>query len=332
MVRYILRRLAAFVALGIGIVIIAFGLMHIVPGDPAVVLLGQNATPEATAELRTQLGLDAPLAIQLGRYIAGLTRGDLGRSIFQDRPVSVVVASRFPATIELALSALVLAIIIGGALGVVSAIRPGSMADRISGFIAYLGVSMPVFWLGILLMAVISVRLHWLPAVGRGTPLVSSLGALLLGRVSPLVDSLSHLLLPALTLSAASAAVISRLMRASLIEALNEPFVRAARARGLSETVVLVRYALGNALIPVVNIVGLRFGTLLGGAVLTESIFGWPGMGQLAVSAISQRDLPLVQGVVLVFALSFAVLNLGVDLLTGLLDPRIQESRGRSIA
>jgi len=324
MVSYTLRRIALLVPLLFGIVVVVFGLLQIIPGDPAVVLLGQDATPEAVSELRTRLGLDRPLPVQLGRYVLNLVQGDLGESIFRGEPVVAAIASRLPATIEVALAALCFAILLGGLLGVLSAIKQGSVFDTASMFFAQLGVSMPVFWLGILLMLWFAVSLNWLPAVGRGDPLLSATGAALAGRPGPLIDSLRHLALPALVLGLNSAAVLSRVIRASLLETLNKAYVRTARAKGVHPWRVVLVHALRNALLPVVNIIGLRFGALLGGAVLTESIFGWPGLGQLAVTAISQRDFPLVQGVILVFALLFALVNLGVDLLSAALDPRIR--------
>lgn len=324
MVSYTLRRLALLLPLLLGIVVVVFGLLHIIPGDPAVVLLGQDATPEAVADLRETLGLDRPLSVQLGHYLLNVTRGDLGDSIFRGETVVAALASRLPATVEVAIAALLFAIVLGLVLGVLSAIKQGSAIDTASMLFAQLGVSMPVFWLGILLMLWFAVSLNWLPAVGRGDPLVGSIGTALTGRPGPLIDSLRHMALPALVLGLNSAAVMSRVIRASMLETLNKAYVRTAKAKGVVRWRVVLVHALRNALLPVVNIIGLRFGALLGGAVLTESIFGWPGLGQLAVTAISQRDFPLVQGVILIFALLFALVNLGVDLLNAALDPRIR--------
>jgi peptide/nickel transport system permease protein len=324
MVSYTLRRLALLLPLLLGIVVVVFGLLHIIPGDPAVVLLGQDATPEAVADLRVSLGLDRPLSVQLGHYLLNVTRGDLGDSIFRGETVVAALASRLPATIEVAIAALLFAIVLGLVLGVLSAIKQGSAIDTASMLFAQLGVSMPVFWLGILLMLWFAVSLNWLPAVGRGDPLVGSIGTALTGRPGPLIDSLRHLALPALVLGLNSAAVMSRVIRASMLGTLSKAYVRTAKAKGVLQWRVVLVHALRNALLPVVNVIGLRFGALLGGAVLTESIFGWPGLGQLAVTAISQRDFPLVQGVILIFALLFALVNLGVDLLNAALDPRIR--------
>ena len=324
MLQYTLRRTALLVPLLFGIVVVVFTLMQIIPGDPAVVLLGQDATPEAVAALRTTLGLDRPLPVQLAFYVANLLQGDLGDSIFRGEPVIVAIGSRLMATVEVAVTALVLAVTIGLALGVLAAVKRGSIVDTASMLLAQIGVSMPVFWLGILLMFWFAVQLNWLPAVGRGEPLLSAAGAALTGRWGALVDSARHLALPAITLGVYSAAVMSRVVRASMLETLSQDYVRTARAKGLVAWRVVLAHGLRNALLPVVNIIGLRFGELLGGAVLTESIFGWPGLGQLAVTAISQRDIPLVQGIVLIFAAMFAVVNLTVDLLNAALDPRVR--------
>jgi peptide/nickel transport system permease protein len=286
--------------------------------------LGQDATPQAVAQLRAALGLDRPLVVQLGVYFGNLAHGDLGDSIFRNEPVISAIASRLTATIEVAVAALAFAVVCGLVLGVVAALKRGTVTDVATMLFAQLGVSMPVFWLGILMMFWFAVQLNWLPAVGRGDPLWSATVAALAGRPAALIDSLRHLALPALTLGLYSAAVMSRVTRASMLDTLEMDFVRTAMAKGMSRWRIVVMHGLRNALLPVVNIIGLRFGELLGGAVLTESIFGWPGLGQLAVSAISQRDIPLVQGVVLVFALMFALVNLAVDLVTAALDPRIR--------
>jgi peptide/nickel transport system permease protein len=322
MFAYALRRIALLIPLLIGIVVIVFALMQLIPGDPAVVLLGQDATPQAVTEMRHALGLDRPVAMQLGRYLANVARGDLGQSIFRGEPVLTAIMDRLPATIEIAVMALGIAVVLGIVIGVASALRRGSLLDAGAMVFAQLGVSMPVFWLGILLMFAFAVRLNWLPAVGRGEPLWLATRFALTGRPGALIESLRYLTLPALTLALPSAAMMSRVVRASMLEAMRQPFVRTARSKGLSGRAVVVEHALRNAVLPVVSIIGLRFGELLGGAVLTESIFGWPGLGQLAVTAISQRDIPLVQGVVLIFAGLFALVTLSVDLLNAHLDPR----------
>ncbi len=324
MIAYVIRRLLMLIPMAIGMVVVTFGLLLLIPGDPAAVLLGQDATPEAIASLRAALGLDDPWYLRLWHYFAALLQGDMGRSIFQNQPVAEIIAGRLGATIELAVVSLVLATVIGLTLGVVAAIRQGSLVDTVAMLFAQLGVSMPVYWLGLLLMLFFAVQMGWLPAIGRGPPLYEALGAALMGRPQALWDSLSHIALPALALAANSAAIISRLVRASMLEVLREDFVRTAYAKGLRRGRVVVRHALRNALLPVISVIGLRFGALLGGAVLTETIFAWPGLGQLTIAAISQRDLPLIQGIVLTFAIIFALVNLIVDLLYAAVDPRIR--------
>ncbi len=324
MLAYTVKRILLVIPTLVGILVIVFGLMQVVPGDPAAILLGEQATAEAIAEVRHELGLDRPLPVQLGDYISSSLRGDLGDSFFQNEPVTRAIGARLGATIELAVASLVFAIVLGLFLGVVAAIKQGSIIDMVSMLFAQLGVSMPVFWLGILLTFWFAVELNWLPAIGRGEPIPSAIAAAVSGRPGVLLNSLSHLVLPAVALGLNSAAVISRLVRSSMLETLNEDYIRTAYAKGLPPSAVVVSHALRNALLPVISVIGLRFGVLLGGAVLTEAIFGWPGLGQLAVSAISQRDIPLVQGVVLVFALMFTIVNLVVDLLYGVIDPRIR--------
>ncbi|SEQ48745.1 peptide/nickel transport system permease protein [Devosia sp. YR412] len=324
MLSYVIRRLLLLIPMAIGMVIVTFGLLLIIPGDPAAVLLGQDATPEAILNLRNSLGLNDPWYVRLFDYFAALLRGDMGRSIFQNQAVSEIILGRLGATIELAVVALILATLIGLTLGVVAAIRQGSWIDTVTMLFAQIGVSMPVYWLGLLLMLLFAVQLGWLPAIGRGVPLPEALLAAVTGRPQVLWDSLTHLALPALALAANSAAIISRLVRASMLEVLREDFVRTAYSKGLRQGRVVVRHALRNALLPVLSVIGLRFGALLGGAVLTESIFAWPGLGQLTIAAISQRDLPLIQGIVLTFAIVFALVNLVVDLLYAAVDPRIR--------
>lgn len=324
MIAYILRRLLLLIPMAIGMVVVTFGLLLLVPGDPAAVLLGPEASPEMIANLRRTLGLDDPWYVRLWSYFANLLQGDMGRSIFQSAQVSDIIAGRIGATIELAVVALLLASLIGITLGVLAAIRQGSLIDTVTMLLAQIGVSMPVYWMGLLLMLAFSVQLGWLPAIGRGMPLPEALLTALTGRPGPLLDSLAHILLPALALAANSAAIISRLVRTSMLEVLREDFVRTAYSKGLRRPRVVIRHALRNALLPVLSIIGLRFGALLGGAVLVEMIFAWPGLGQLTFAAVSQRDIPLIQGIVLTFALIFALVNLVVDLLYAVVDPRVR--------
>ncbi len=324
MLTYTARRLVLFVPMMMGIVTATFAMMMLMPGDPAIVLLGQDASAEAVARLRLQLNLDQPWIVRLMHYFVDLAHGDLGVSIFQNQPVAEAIAARLGATLELAVVALLFSIVLGVGLGVAASLRRGTIVDTATMLFAQLGVSMPVFWLGILMMLLFAVRLDWLPAIGRGMPLLSALGLALSGRPGPLLDSLAHIAMPALTLGLNSAAVVSRLVRSAMLETLGQDFMRTAHAKGLHASRVIWVHGLRNALLPIVSVIGLRFGALLGGAVLTESIFGWPGLGQLAVSAISQRDIPLVQGIVLTFALMFALVNLLVDLLYGVIDPRVR--------
>ncbi|MBO6602115.1 MULTISPECIES: ABC transporter permease [Paracoccaceae] len=324
MTDYVIRRLLLFVPMAIGIVIVTFCLLLLIPGDPAAVLLGQDATPEGIATLREALGLNDPWYIRLGSYFANLLRGDMGYSIFQSAPVSDIILGRLGATIELAVVALLISIVFGVTLGVLAANRQGGIVDAIAMLIAQIGISMPVYWLALLLMLGFAVHLGWLPAIGREEPLISALGMALTGNVQPLLDSLAHIALPAISLALNSAAIISRLVRTSMLEVLREDFVRTAKAKGVRRGTVIWRHALRNALLPVVSVIGLRFGALLGGAILTETIFAWPGLGQLTISAISQRDLPLIQGIVLTFALIYASVTLLVDLLYAAVDPRIR--------
>jgi peptide/nickel transport system permease protein len=321
---YVARRLILLLPMAAGMVVVTFSLLLLIPGDPAAVLLGQEASAADIANLRASLGLDQPWYVRLARYFASLLQGDLGRSLFQNQSVADLILNRLGATVELALAALLVAVLIGIPLGVVAAMKRGSLVDMGAMLLAQLGVSMPVYWLSILLMLGFAVKLGWLPAIGRGEPITDAVAAALTGNPGVLLTSLSHLLLPAVALGVNSAAIISRLVRTAMIEVLQEDFVRTAYAKGLRRPQVMIRHALRNALLPVISVIGLRFGVMLGGAVLTESIFGWPGLGQLTIAAISQRDLPLIQGVVLTYAVMFAVVNLAVDLTYAVVDPRVR--------
>jgi len=304
MIRHILRRvLYTLPALWL-ILTMVFLMIHIVPGDPVLQMLGQDARAEDLALLRHSLGLDQPLSVQYGRYLEGLARGDWGRSIRFSAPVRSIVLDRFPATIELSLAALIVCVAIAIPAGVFSAWRRGSRGDRATSFFTLLGLSVPNFALGPVLILVFSVEIGWLPVSGRG-------GA-------------SHLILPAITLGAALAAILTRMVRGSMIEELLSDYVRTARAKGISETAVLFRHAFPNALIPVITIVGLQFGSLLAGTIVTESIFSWPGIGRLAVQAISARDYPLLQGCILVIAVSYVGVNLITDFVYAIVDPRVR--------
>jgi ABC-type dipeptide/oligopeptide/nickel transport system permease component len=322
-VRYVLTRLGLFVPMLAGVVSVVFLLVHLIPGDPARVLLGEDASPQAVAQLRHNLGLDLPLPSQFLRYLEHLLHGDLGVSMFQNVPVLDLVLARLPGTLELAALAMVVSVCLGVTLGCAAAVFQGSALDLLCLVFAQFGVSVTVFWLGILLMLAFSVELHWLPAIGRGAPLSSAFAAAVAGRPAAQHDSLPPNTKPAIALGLQGAAIICRLVRSGMLEALASDYVRTARAKGVHPFALTFRHALRNALLPAVTMIGWQFGNLLGGAVLTEGIFGWPGLGQLAVGAFSQRDLPLIQGVVLTFALVFGLVTLATDLAYGLIDPRI---------
>ena len=307
MLRYALGRLIGTVPVLFGVTLLVFLMAWVTPGDPVVAMLGeasQGISRQALEDLRRELGLDRPLPVQYLDYVAGLLRGDLGDSVRSRRPVLSEIRDRLPATIELALAALAIAVALGVALGVLAAVRKRTWVDGAAIAVALLGVSVPVFWSGFLLMIVFALELGWLPASGRGT--------------------WRHLVLPAVTVGVSSAAFIARITRGAVLEALAQDYVRTARAKGLAPRRVVLRHALRNALLPIVTVVGLQLGGLLGGAVLTETVFAWPGVGRLLVDAIVARDLPLVQGSVLVVSLLFILVNLTVDLSYAAINPKVR--------
>jgi peptide/nickel transport system permease protein len=309
---YILKRLTSMVPVLILVSVVIFSLIHLTPGDPVVAMLGEEATPAAREALRHQLGLDQPLPVQ---YVVWLTRvlgGDLGRSIRTNQPVAEAIGERLPVTIELAVVAMVISLTIAIPAGIIAATRRGSAADIGSTVFSLLGVSMPGFLLAVFLVYIFSLQLRWLPPIGYTSPLQDVGG------------NLKGMLMPAITLGAFAAAAVARLMRSTLLEVLGQDYIRTAWAKGLRESSVIQRHAEKNALIPVVTVVGLQLGNLLGSAIVTETIFALPGVGRLVVDSIYQRDFPLVQGVVLYLALIFLVVNLLVDLLYAYLDPRIR--------
>ncbi|SIQ18561.1 peptide/nickel transport system permease protein [Alkalispirochaeta americana] len=304
MYKYILRRVLLLIPVMLGVSFVVFTIMFFTPGDPAKLLLGERAPEAEVQALRTQMGLDDPFAIQYGRFLFNALRGDLGRSLVTRQPAAMELFNRFPATLLLAAAGVLVAVLIGIPIGIVSATRQYSLFDTFSMIFALIGVSMPNFWQGIMMVLLFSIMLRVLPSSGYGTP--------------------AHLVMPALTIGTSSAATITRMTRSSMLEVVRQDYIRTARAKGLSERVVINRHALKNALIPIVTVVGLQFGYLLGGAVLTETIFSWPGVGRLMVDAIRQRDYPVVQGGVLLLALTFSVVNLFVDILYAYIDPRIK--------
>jgi ABC-type dipeptide/oligopeptide/nickel transport system permease component len=323
--RYVVQRLLQTLLVLFGVSLLTFALIHMTPGDPVLVMLGTDATPSELERLRHLLGLDQPLYVQYVHYLGQLLTGQMGDSIFQHQPVSKLIGDRLPATVELTVAAMVTAVVVGMVTGVISAVMPYSAFDVTAMFVALAGVAMPVFWLGMLAILLFSLQLGWLPSFGRGEPFIQAIQYWLrTGDPSDVVDALKHLVLPALTLGAFSAALISRLVRSSLLEVLGQDYVRTARAKGIAQMPVVGRHALPNALIPVVTVIGLQVGTLLGGAVLAETIFAWPGIGRLLIQAISQRDYPLVQGIVIVTALVVSLINLVVDLLYAAINPRVR--------
>jgi ABC-type dipeptide/oligopeptide/nickel transport system permease component len=303
MTRYIAQRLIIAAVTLLGVSVIVFLMLHLLPGDPARIIAGLLASDQDIARIRTQLGLDQPLPVQYLHFLTNLLQGNLGISARTSDPVLKEVLGRLPATIELAVVSTAVAAFIGVIAGVLAATRPNTLLDYVLSALTLFGVSMPVYWLGLMLIILFAVQLQLLPAAGNDQP--------------------ASILLPSITLSAFSVALIARMTRASMLDVLGHDYVRTARAKGLREQQILFRHALKNAFIPILTVIGLQFGTLLGGAVLTESVFGWPGVGLLLVDSIFSRDYPMVQGIALVFSTMFILLNLVVDILYAYIDPRI---------
>ncbi len=305
MIKYIIRRVLFLIPVLIGVAFCVFTLLYLTPGDPARMILGDMATEEAIQEFRAKEGLDKPFLIQFGNYIyKAVTKGDIGRSYITKRPVMQEIMAAFPATMKLAAFAMLIAVFIGLPCGILSAIKQYSIFDTVTMIIAMIGLSMPVFWLGLLLILFFSVHLRWLPSSG--------------------FDTFAAMILPSLALSAQSISMVTRMTRSSMLEVVRADYIRTARSKGQKESVVIWVHALHNALIPVVTLCGLQFGHLLAGAILTESIFAIPGVGRLMVESIKMRDYPLVQGGVLFVAVAFSVVNLLVDLVYAYIDPRIK--------
>jgi ABC-type dipeptide/oligopeptide/nickel transport system permease component len=311
---YVARRLLLAVPVLLGVSVVVFGVLHLAPGDPAAIMLGAQATREDVERLRRDLGLDQPLPMQYARWMGHVLRGDLGRSIPLGREVLPEVLLRFRATLILTAGALVIAVIVGVPAGILSATRQYTWLDKLSMGVAVTGQSLPVFWTGIMLIIAFALSLRWFPSAGMTSPYGGG-GAL---------DVLWHLALPAVTLGTASAAALARLTRSSVLEIIRHDFVRSARAKGLAERRVVLRHVLKNAVNPIITVLGIQVGYLLGGAILTETVFSWPGLGSMMVRAIQARDYPLVQGGVLLIATTFVVVNLVVDLLYAVFDPRIR--------
>ncbi len=307
MFRFLARRLLLTIPVFFGVATVVFLLIHLIPGDPVQAMLGESAAPADIAVLRDRLGLDRPLIVQYGAFLEGLVTGDLGTSLRTNQTVVSALAERLPATVELAVAAVLVALVFALPMGTIAAARAGTRLDHMTMTAALVGISMPNFWLGPLLAIVFSIVLGWLPVSGRGTP--------------------AHLILPAVTLAAPLAAVLARMTRASVLEELRELYVLAARARGVSRARAVLRHAFRNSLVPIVTLLGLQLGGLLTGAVITETIFAWPGVGRLLIQSIGFRDYPMVQGCILLIAVMYVSLNLLTDLLYGMLDPRIRYDR-----
>ena len=307
MIQYFLNRLLQAIPVLLGVIIITFVLMYIIPGDPVVSMVGERYSEETVQRLRQELHLDDPLPLQFLRYVGNVLQGNFGNSFITGEPVAALIIEKFPNTMMLAITAMFFAILIGLTAGIMSAVRPGSFMDRGIMVLALAGISAPVFWVGLILVLVVGVMLQWLPPTGFG--------------------GIEYLILPALTLGLRSAAYLARLTRATMLDVLSHDYIRTARSKGLPEWKVFIKHAFPNTLIPVITIIGTDFGSYLSGAVLTESIFGWPGIGRLALEAIMKRDFPVIQGTVLFMAIMFVLMNVLVDLLYGVVDPRIRLER-----
>ncbi len=332
----VLRRLLAAVPLAAGIVLVTFVLLRLLPGDPVDIMMGQagNVSEAEIETLRRQLGLHRPIWAQAAHFIEGMVRGDLGRSIRTARPVTALIGEALPATLELAAAALLFAVAVAVPVGALSAVRHRSALDHLAMGTAFVGISMPAFWLGLVLILLFGVALGWLPTSGRIDPSLSVptvtgfmlVDTLLARDVAAFRSALAHLVLPAVTLGAELAAVLSRVVRSSMLDVLRADYVRVARAKGVNEWRVVSRHALRNALIPAVTVLGLQVGILLGGNMIVETVFSWPGLGRLVVGAIFARDYPVVQGAVLLYALTFLAANLLVDVLYTVINPRMAMS------
>jgi peptide/nickel transport system permease protein len=315
-----------------GVSIVVFFMVHAIPGDPAQIMLGQQATPEQVQQLRESMGLDKPIVVQYWLFLKDAVRGDLGDSTVTGRPVTTELLTRFPATFELVAFAMLIAILVGIPVGVISAVRQYSLLDKTTSVLALTGISMPIFWLAMVLVVIFGVNLELLPFPGRLDPttaITSITGLVLVDSLLTLNfagfwDGLLHLIMPALALGTIPMAVIMRMTRSSMLEVMNEDYVRTARAKGVVPWRVVFKHALRNAMLPTITVIGLQAGLLLGGAIITETIFSWPGIGLYTYQSVGQRDYPSIQGVVLYGALLFVLINLIVDILYAILDPRVR--------
>ncbi|KXB62906.1 ABC transporter permease [Olsenella sp. DNF00959] len=335
MLRYVIKRVLQAIPVLLGLSIVVFLIMRVFSADPASVVLGEHATQEQMQAWREVNGLTAPIVVQYLNFLGSALRGDLGTSYYTHTSVTTEIMSRFPATVELAIVAIIVASVLGIVLGALAAVHKGSFVDGLSTFVALVGVSMPIFWSGVLMIILFAGTLHVLPSGGRIDPLLAPVGGtglfildtLLSGDFEALGNALQHIVLPALALSLYSMAIITRMTRSSMLETLGEDYVRTARAKGLPKGSVDRHHALRNAMLPVTTVIGLQFGSLLGGALLTETVFAWPGIGKYVVDSILKSDFPVVQGTVLLIGVIFVVINLIVDIVYAYLDPRIKYSQ-----
>jgi peptide/nickel transport system permease protein len=331
-IAYVARRLGLLVPTLFGVSVVSFLIVHWMPGDPAEILAGEHASPAVVEQLRTDLGLDRPLPEQYARWVRDLFHGDLGRSAKTHEPITREIRRYFPATVELATSAMLLACLVGLPLGLAAARRPGGMIDAGSTSAASVGVSMPVFWLGLILIYALAVRVPLFPVSGRGVPTDATplrtgflvLDAVLARRPAAALSALRYLVLPAVVLGTVPTAIIARVTRSTLLDVLGQDYIRTARAKGLDEWRVLFRHAVRNGILPTLTVIGLQFGALLGGAIITETIFSWPGVGRWILLGVQGRDAAVLQAGILLMALSFSLVNLATDLLYAALDPRIK--------
>ena len=332
MLRYIAKRISVIFPVLLAISLIVFLIMHFAPGDPAELFLGQMVTPEDLEKVRREMGLDDPLHIQYLRFLKDAIKGNLGISYYTKQSVLSELVRLFPATVELAVASMVIALLVGISAGVISALKQNSIFDNVSMVVALGGVSMPVFWVGLILLWIFSLKLGWTPISGRLAVQIDLkqitglfvIDSIITGNIAALKDSLRHLILPALSLATISMGIIARFTRSSMLEVIRQDYIRTARAKGVSEALVIFKHAFKNALIPVVTVVGLQFGLLLGGAVVTETVFSWPGIGNVIIVSILRRDYPMVQGALLLLALLYVIINLLVDVSYSYLDPRIR--------
>ena len=332
MVKYIIKRLLMLIPVLIGVSIIVFFLLRVCAADPASVVLGQHATDAQMEEWRDAQGLNDPVVVQYFDFIKGAVQGDFGESYYTKTPVMTEIMARFPATIEIAVFAIIIATVLGILIGVIAAVKKNTIIDNASMLLSLVGVSIPIFWLGILFIILFSRNLGWLPASGRIDPMLRPDGGsgfylidtLVSGNFAAFKDALWHIILPGVTLALYTLAIISRMTRSSMLDALNQDYIRTARSKGISEGKVVIKHGLRNALMPIVTVIGLKFGSLLGGAVLTESVFAWPGIGKYTVECIQKSDFPVIQAVVLIIATVFVLMNLIVDIIYAFLDPRIK--------